>query len=190
MFRCPASHHMSCCVGPHHWVATRGASYPPGPDASSHAVTFGAATWQHSSAAGWRICSCLTDCPRQHCGSSSLKAVTSRILTTGLSTLPTCVKCSCLCKIFLPVYVQNGSRYKASAALHLFATMCTGHSLLALSPGTVCAMPSAQSLVNASVSCITGASMMLISCQDTLGTCCFSQVRKQSFLLLDQGALL
>ncbi len=85
LFRCPASHHMSCCAGPHHWVATGGASYPPGPDAGSHAVTFGAATGQHPSTASWGIWSCLTDCPRQHCSSSSsLKAITCCILTTGL----------------------------------------------------------------------------------------------------------
>ena len=91
MFCRAAAHHMSCCVGPHHWVATRGASHPPWPDASSHAVAFGAATWQHPSAAGWGIWSCLTDCPRQHCSSSSPKAIACHILTTGLYGLPACV---------------------------------------------------------------------------------------------------
>lgn len=87
------------------------------------------------------------------------------------------MKASCLCKISLPVYLQTGSRYKAPAASHLFATMCTGHSLSAQSSGTVTAMPLAQNVVDYSVSCNIGACVMLICCPDTLSSCCFSHVR-------------
>jgi len=97
------------------------------------------------------------------------------------------VKASCLCKISLPVYVQTGSSYKAPAASHLSAAMCTGHSVSALVYGTVSAMPLAQSLVDEYVSCITRACIMLILRPDTIGMCCFSHVRKQSFVLLDHG---
>ena len=43
-------------VGSYHRPAPRGTGNPFGADASPHAVSFGAAAWQHPAAASWRTC--------------------------------------------------------------------------------------------------------------------------------------